>query len=55
MYIDGAVAPLVATLREVSNPKTRIYIAHGRNRQAEASYMAAAKPHFEITEVAAVV
>lgn len=43
MYIDDAVKPLVATLlRAVSIAKTRIYFAHGRNCQAEASFMAAA-------------
>ena len=33
MYIVDAVAPLVATLAAVTDEDTRIYIAHGRNRQ----------------------
>lgn len=52
MYIDDAVKPLVATLRAVSTAKTRIYVAHGRNRQAEASFMAAAEAaDFDICEI----
>lgn len=51
MYIDDAVAPLVETLRAVSGANTLIYIAHGRNRQAEASFRVAAEKQFEICEV----
>lgn len=51
MYIDEAVKPLVQTLAAVSDQATRIYIAHGRNRQAEASFMAAAAEHFDVSEV----
>lgn len=51
MYIDDAVVPLVQTLAAASDKNTRIYIAHGRNRQAEASFLAAAKAHFAICEV----
>jgi hypothetical protein len=51
MYIDNAVVPLVRTLVAASDENTRIYIAHGRNRQAEASFLAAAKAHFAVGEV----
>jgi Lysine methyltransferase len=51
MYIDDAVKPLVKTLAAVSNDSTRIYIAHGRNRQAEVSFLAAAKGQFDISDV----
>jgi Lysine methyltransferase len=51
MYIDDAVAPLVQTLAAVSDVNTLIYIAHGRNRQAEASFLAAAEAHFAVREV----
>ena len=30
MYIEGAVAALVATLEAVSGPHTEVYVAHGR-------------------------
>ena len=51
MYIDDAVAPLIQTLVAVSDENTHIYIAHGRNRQAEASFLAAARAHFAVCEV----
>ena len=51
MYIHDAVAPLVQTLAAASDENTRIYLAHGRNRQAEASFLAAAKAHFAVCEV----
>ena len=51
MYIDDAVAPLVKTLAAVSAPHTYIYVAHGRNRQAEATFMRAAEGVFEVSEV----
>lgn len=52
MYIDDAVMPLVKTLAAVSAAKTQIFIAHGRNRQAEASFRAAAEAEFDTSEVA---
>ena len=51
MYIDDAVQPLVQTLAAVSDDSTRIYIAHGRNRQAEASFLAVAREDFDISEL----
>ena len=30
MYIEDAVASLVATLEAVSGPRTDVYVAHGR-------------------------
>ncbi len=45
------MAALIKTLAAVSDENTRIYLAHGRNRQAEASFLAAAKAHFAVSEV----
>lgn len=51
MYIDDAVIPLGKTLAAVSGPNTIIYLSHGRNRQAEASFMRAVEATFSIEEV----
>ena len=52
MYVDSVAGLLVATLVAVSAPHTAVIIAHGRNRQAEASFTAAAQEYFHISEVA---
>ena len=51
MYIDDAVIPLEKTLAAVSGPNTIIYLSHGRNRQAEASFMRAVEATFSVEEV----
>ncbi|PRW45633.1 hypothetical protein C2E21_5777 [Chlorella sorokiniana] len=51
MYVAEAVEPLVASLCALSGPHSRIYISHGRNRQAEPQFLAAAGQHFTIQTV----
>ena len=41
MYYDDAVKPLLATLQSLSGRHTRIFMAYGRNRQAEDRFMRA--------------
>ena len=41
MYYDDAVEPLLLTLQGLSGKNTRIFMAYGRNRQAEATFMKA--------------
>ena len=39
MYVERAIPELVESLVSLSQPSTEIYIAHGRNRQAESKFM----------------
>ncbi len=49
MYIVEAIPALVRTLRTVSDAQTtRIFLAHGRNRQAEAAFLEQCQPHFTV-------
>ena len=41
MYYDDAVEPLLLTLQGLSGKNSRIFMAYGRNRQAEAAFMKA--------------
>lgn len=41
MYYDDSVQPLLLTLQGLSGKNTRILMAYGRNRQAEATFMRA--------------
>ena len=41
MYYDDAVEPLLLTLQNLSGKGTRIFMAYGRNRQAESTFMTA--------------
>lgn len=41
MYYDDAVQPLILTLQALSGNHTRIFMAYGRNRQAEETFMKA--------------
>ncbi|KAG0619012.1 hypothetical protein M758_4G109100 [Ceratodon purpureus] len=41
MYYDDAVEPLLVTLQGLSGKNTKIFMAYGRNRQAEATFMRA--------------
>lgn len=52
MYIHDAIGNLVTTLKAVSARQTEILIAHGRNRQAEAAFLAACSGSFTVTIVA---
>ena len=49
MYIVEAIPALVRTLCAVSDAQaTRIFLAHGRNRQAEAAFLEQCQPHFTV-------
>ncbi|BDA45378.1 probable protein-lysine methyltransferase METTL21D [Coccomyxa sp. Obi] len=52
MYIHDAIGNLITTLKAVSTKDTEVFIAHGRNRQAEATFLAACVGSFAVTDVA---
>ena len=51
MYIIEAIPALVCTLCAVSDAQTRVFLAHGRNRQAEADFLEQCQPHFTIRKL----
>jgi len=52
MYVHEAVPALLDALRALSEaPGAEVLLAHGRNRPAEAAFLAAAAPHFAVEEV----
>ena len=51
MYIVDAVPALVATLLAVSDGRTEILLAHGRNRQAEAAFLQACMGSLTVEDV----
>lgn len=51
MYVREAVPALVRTLAALAGPETQVIVAHGRNRQAETAFLAAASTHFMVAEV----
>ena len=52
MYVEDAVLDLVKTLLSASTQDTEIYIAHGRNRQAEATFKQMCIGSFHIAQLA---
>jgi hypothetical protein len=54
MYIDAAIPHLVESLDQVSNLDTKIFVAHGRNRQAEttSTFMQMIEGIFTLVKVA---
>jgi hypothetical protein len=51
MYVDQAAKDLVVSLAAVTIPSSIIILAHGRNRQAEGTFLGVAAEHFAVTEV----
>ena len=51
MYIDSAIPDLVSTLCATCSESSQVYIAHGRNRQAEESFLQCCKESFEVSVV----
>ena len=52
MYVHEAVPALLDALRALSEaPGAEVLLAHGRNRPAEAAFLAAAAAHFAVEEV----
>lgn len=51
MYIESTIPDLVKTLLATSNQGTDIYIAHGRNRQAEATFLQLCNGKFSIAQI----
>lgn len=51
MYIEEAVEPLLKSLFDLSDNKTDIFLAYGRNRAAERSFLAKCKCIFSISDV----
>ncbi|CAM6099596.1 unnamed protein product [Calypogeia fissa] len=52
MYIVEALGPLIKTMKYLSEPKTKVLLAYGRNRQAEDMFVAKIAPHFVMERVA---
>lgn len=48
MYVDDLVSPLVQSLLALSDSRTVVLVAHGRNRPAEPAFQALAASHFHI-------
>ncbi|KAK9830124.1 hypothetical protein WJX72_009898 [[Myrmecia] bisecta] len=51
MYIEEAAAPLLATLRALSDGSTAICVAHGRNRPAEPTFLQLCDSSFSMQDV----
>ena len=52
MYVEEAIPALVESLVSLSQSSTEIYIAHGRNRQAEAKFKHTCAGSFRVTHLA---
>ena len=52
MYVEDAISDLVKTLVCASDQHTEIYIAHGRNRQAEATFIRLCSDRFHVSHLA---
>ncbi len=51
MYIEDLVQPLITSLTALSHESTEIFLAHGRNRQAEDSFLKACAGRFVHADV----
>lgn len=51
MYIEAAIPELVTTLYATCTKDSQVFIAHGRNRQAEDKFMHQCKNLFQIAAV----
>ena len=51
MYIEGAIPDLLQTLVAASHQGTDIFVAHGRNKQAEATFMQHCTSRFSVAHV----
>lgn len=51
MYVEDAASDLVKTLVCASDLNTEIYIAHGRNRQAEATFVRLCRDRFHVAQL----
>ncbi len=51
MYLEDLVRPLVASLAAMSHEGCNIYIAYGRNRQAEGAFLKACSGSFACEDV----
>ena len=51
MYIEDLVQPLMASLWGLSREGSEVFLAYGRNRQAEASFLAACAGKFACADV----
>ena len=51
MYLEGMVQPLVASLVAISHKDCSIYLAYGRNRQAEGAFLRACSGRFACEDV----
>ena len=51
MYIEELVQPLLISLHALSHDTSEVYLAHGRNRQAEGAFLKASSGRFSHMDV----
>ena len=51
MYIEGLVQPLLTSLYALSHETSEVFLAHGRNRQAEGAFLKACSGRFSYVDV----
>ena len=51
MYIEDLVQPLLTSLYALSHDTSEVFLAHGRNRQAEGAFLKASSGRFTFTDV----
>ena len=51
MYIEALVQPLLASLRALSHKESQVFLAYGRNRQAEESFLTSCAGGFAYADV----
>lgn len=51
MYIEDLVQPLMASLGGLSHEGSEVFLAYGRNRQAEATFLTACAGTFAYADV----
>ena len=51
MYIEDLVQPLLTSLYALSHDNSEVFLAHGRNRQAEGDFLKASSGRFSHMDV----
>ena len=51
MYIVNLVQPLLSSLYALSHDASEVFLAHGRNRQAEGAFLKASSSRFSYMDV----
>ena len=51
MYIEDLVQPLLTSLHALSHNTSEVFVAHGRNRQAEGAFLKVSSGRFSFADV----